>query len=166
MACTPHCRDWVDYLAAVLPIVISFAVGLIAYWQYRLASKKLKLDLYNRRFDVFVACLNFYQALIGSDITEKRAEFDAKHLAFIKAFREAQFLFKPGSGVYEVMDEYSKHAMRIIFYKEQAGDKAFMSNPEAVTKGIAELQESLAVINDRFAKLEKSLGPYLNFHKA
>lgn len=159
-------RDWFDYTIAVTPIVISVAVFWVAFNQYRLAAQKLRLDLYNRRFDIYVAALNFYQALIGSDITDACDAFDVKHLAFIKAFREAQFLFRSGSGVYEVLDDYHKHAMRIIFRKESVNDKAYMSSPEAVIKGSTELQESLEIINNGITKLEKALGPYLNFHKA
>jgi hypothetical protein len=84
--------------------VVSVCFAGAAWWTSR---EKLRLDLYNRRFDVYSRTLDFYHALLSWEPTElekaKTSLLDSPELgntqkSFIKASREAQFLFDDDSG--------------------------------------------------------------------
>ncbi len=44
-----------------LPIIMAIFLGYIAYQQMRTNRDKLKLDLYNKRFGVYICVLKFNQ---------------------------------------------------------------------------------------------------------
>ncbi|MGH8390423.1 MAG: hypothetical protein ACRD6X_12010 [Pyrinomonadaceae bacterium] len=83
--------------------VVGGVVGLIALtvaWsQMRIASAKTKLDLYNKRFNVYLAALEFHQcAGSGDGIKEK---FDK----LTQAYRESLFLFYDKDGIRKTLEK-------------------------------------------------------------
>src|SRR5437764_13744295 len=87
--------------------ILSVGVAGAAWW---LSREKLRLDLYNRRFDVYNRTLDFYHALPDEaefhapDVAVPEIErhrfmegFKEKQRNFIKASREARFLFDDAS---------------------------------------------------------------------
>ena len=48
-----------------LPIIMAIFLAYIAYQQMVTNRNKLRLDLYNKRFEVYSVALEFYQELIG-----------------------------------------------------------------------------------------------------
>jgi hypothetical protein len=64
--------SWVDWSKALGTLalltfagVISFLSYLIARWQGRIAKERIRLNLYNRRFEIFRGIFDFYEALIS-----------------------------------------------------------------------------------------------------
>jgi len=158
-------RDVLDYLIAITPICVAAFVAIVSLWQSRINRDKLRLDLYNRRFDIYSRALDFYQALMayGSSGTSKES-FTAVHKAFIKAFRESQFLFDKESGVYGILKEMHSRSFKILGtkdYGKQIADEA----PQEFQKMFNESAEAMQWFTEAIPLLEKAMAGYLNFHK-
>lgn len=144
--------------------VVGGVVGLIALtvaWsQMRIASAKTKLDLYNKRFNVYLAALEFYQcAYTGStkDIKEK-----ANKLAH--SYRESRFLFDAKDGLYETLGRIQKGSGVVVVYEtfKQSPDMLERSKATVVLKhkhsaALSEMGKDLLI-------LEEQLKKYLSFH--
>lgn len=85
-------------------IVIALLGALIATFQFKVASAKLKLDLYNKRFAVYESVLDLYQYILEWDEEKIRPRMHK----FIRAFRESKFLFDEKDGIYELINEIHK----------------------------------------------------------
>ncbi len=155
-------KDLFDYLIAIIPACITAGVALIGYWQFRINKNKLRLDLYNKRFEIYTRTIDFYQILLGYDVA-KSSENDLVHKNFIKACRESQFLFKKNSGIYEMLNEMHSKAFKIIGFKEHG--KELVDAPDVFMKQNQEMQDALKWLMDIIPKLEEALAPYLDFHK-
>ena len=84
---TEHARDWIDVLQALLtPMIALIAVG-IGHAQWWTARNKLKLDLFDRRWAVYVAT----RELLTEIFTHGRASSDAE-IKFREGTRGASWL--------------------------------------------------------------------------
>ena len=61
-------------------------LGYIAYQQMRINKEKLKLDLYNKRFEIYSITLKFYQELMSEGLEK------GTHRKFIEAKESSKFL--------------------------------------------------------------------------
>jgi len=80
---------WVQYVRALGPTAVAFAVGaiaaLIAYWQSKTAHYRLRLDMFEKRFAVYQAVTN---------VVHMRGNINQEGFAeFYKIIRGAEFLF-------------------------------------------------------------------------
>jgi hypothetical protein len=142
----PH-HQW---LTLVLPTIISVsALVLVAWGQLKRDKQRLRLELYDRRFAIFEKTVVFYRALEGSTESD---EFKSRHRGFIDACDESRFLFKPSSGIFEMLDELRKNCLA-------RKPRADNSTPESVATYWKWLDRQLSQLRDK-------LGPYLNFQKA
>ena len=103
--------------------VVSACIAGAAWWTSR---EKLRLDLYNRRFETYSRTLDFYYALSDWTPTELEKastslqdsrELSKTQRAFIKASREAQFLFDDGSGIHQLLEQMHKDTVQFIGYR-------------------------------------------------
>src|SRR5271167_3415454 len=79
-------------IEGIATIIIAVYVAFIGTFQWITAREKLRLDLYNRRFDVYLNALDFMQSLMmWNDIPQE--ERLPKRARFIRATRESRFLF-------------------------------------------------------------------------
>jgi hypothetical protein len=146
------------YAPPIVTVFIAAGVAYIAFRQYRTAKEKLRLDLYNRRFDIYSTTLSLYNELI---VWEGTKEQKALQMPFIKAFRESQFLFS--RDVYEVLERFQKNAFVIIMFENvkpmlsSLGEEG-MKQVEKRTNAVNEISISLPEIELRMA-------PFLDFHK-
>jgi hypothetical protein len=100
MTCSPH---WTAYLSALLTPVVA-ALGLwIAYRQWRLGQNKLKLDLFEKRFSVYVGARD----LLASIMTSGKAK-DEELFKFLSATREAKWLLD---------DEVANYLEKSLYHK-------------------------------------------------
>lgn len=135
--CTKNLAFWLDLITAILPVVISAAVAYMSYSQLQTNRLKLKLDLYNRRFNVYQSALNYYLDLYSKTTNKNRSENAGRK--FVSSYRESKFLFDEKSGVY---DQFT-----VI--------KDLIANPNR------DLQE----LEDAMNALEELMLPALNFRK-
>lgn len=162
MTSEPH---WTAYLSALLTPVIGILGVIIAYQQWRISKNKIKLELYEKRFAVYEATLLFYQNIMVCNAeTIKTYEFNVAHKAFIKASREAQFLFSKGSGIFQLLEKWHNYSFKVIGFKESA--KVMVTHPEEFLRMQKECNDALGFFESSLKQLEQSLIPYIHFQKA
>jgi hypothetical protein len=144
-------------IAAALISVATFTVG---YSQMKIASAKVRLDLYNKRFNVYLSALEYYQAMwkqTDDDLKQKGAEF-------IKCYRESLFLFSTKDGVYETLTKIKNSGSVVSNYENlkqaDSGINSHGPNMDILHKKSVEAREKIG--ND-LQELEKQLEKYINF---
>jgi hypothetical protein len=135
--------------------ILAFVVAFFALW---VSADKLRLDLYNKRFDIYVRTVKFYQALMR----EEDGTFAALQADFIIASRESKFLFSPKSGVHDLLSLLNSASFTII------GRKSLPKGlpPEAIVANEKLFFDALALWNSSIEKLEDLMAPCLNYHYA
>ena len=166
MSCLSQQKDTVDILIAWTPIVISLFLLVITYRQAKINEEKLRLDLYNRRFEIYSSALDYFQALLLYDASQSlQADLLILRKDFVKSCEESQFLFDKKSGVYELLKEmHSKSFVRTGF-KETSQVLANAGAVDEVIQGFTKSEETLSWFSDAISKLKDKMSPYLNFHK-
>lgn len=111
-------------------------LAYIAYQQFLVNKNKLKLDMYNKRFEIYTITLQFYQELIADCATsETRKEF-------IKQKEAAKFLFSEDLSIYSLLNEMHEKSFKIKVFKSNRSE--LEKYPEQFDK-VA--KESLEVVN-------------------
>ena len=78
----------IDFLSSLLPIVLTVFGLYIAIQQYRTNRKRIKNDLFDRRYAVFSAILEFISKIAkGGSVTQE------DRIEFMSSTRGAEFLF-------------------------------------------------------------------------
>ncbi|WP_157652994.1 hypothetical protein [Burkholderia ubonensis] len=152
-------------MSALPAVLISAYVAWVAYQQYRTNREKLRLDLYDRRFSVYVAAIDFYHMLLGYDGNNQQHQ-DA-HRAFIKAVRESRFLFGPESAIVSILEEMHVRTARITGFKDLP-DGFSKSDPHEYQRLFQAQQDDYLWIGGEqgLLRLEAALMPFLDFRKA
>lgn len=143
--------------------VVGGVVGLIALtvaWsQMRIASAKVKLDLYNKRFNVYLATLEYYQ----SAYDKVEGGMRSKSVEFIKCYRESQFLFNPEDGVFDTLKRIMTSGNQILVYEETISGAQPSISPET-THSLHEKSIDARLSFERdLLILEKQMAKYINF---
>jgi hypothetical protein len=159
-------KDFIDYLIAFAPIlaqiIIACFVAWVGYQQHITARRKLRLDLYQRRFAVYEATLAFYQALIDSTESESDA-FIKIQKTFIRCYRESQFLFDKDSGIYQILDEWHTQSFKVTGFKQHGKD--VVNDPNTFLNMNNDHMQALVYFNSAIEQLERKIEPYLDFRK-
>ncbi|OCB03269.1 hypothetical protein BBC27_08730 [Acidithiobacillus ferrivorans] len=141
--------------------VIAIAVVIIAYRQWKTASATLKLELYKRRFNIYLSVLDLYQATMKGSL----ADMEKSAIPFIMSFRESLFLFDEKDGIYKTLeiikDEYSK----IEAYEKAEADSDDSDDSERIAERARASNGSYTRLEERLLKLEEQLKKYLDFSK-
>jgi hypothetical protein len=154
-----------------LALVISFVSVCFTALAWRINYQKLRLDLYNRRFDVYSRTLDFYHAILewqptdsekSSHSLQDSPKLEAAQRAFIKASREALFLFAEDSGIQKQLEQMHADTIGIIGAKRDLFPELH-GQPEMIRSEHAKLEERMERINEAIPLLEKNLLRYLNF---
>jgi len=90
----------------------------------KIANNKLRLDLYNRRFEIFSSIFAFYNAIISWQGTDEQKEAREK---FFRAYQESGFLFAKESGIEDLLKSLNDTGMRVIKFKENRN--SYKSDP-------------------------------------
>jgi hypothetical protein len=155
--------NWIDALKWVVPLVTSIVtaaiaviVAIITYQQWRTNREKLRLDLYNRRFEIYLRCLDLYRA----PVEEKSAsERDAILSRFVSARLESRFLFPKDSGIQNLMIDFQRCATALSGWQGQKPTgNPIEGNQIEVWKNL--MDQSATSINELTDKME----PFLKFH--
>jgi hypothetical protein len=168
MTCPTICRDWFDYVVAIGPPLVTGVVTIflayIAYQQWKTNQEKLRLDLYNRRFEVYSNTITFFQFLSELPPGERSDEFKKVHRAFIRSSRESQFLFSNESKVFEILEKIHSDSFKVIGFKAIGTDVSKLGNNEVFTKMQVDANTVLADFDSSIKKLETAMSQYLRFH--
>jgi hypothetical protein len=149
-------------LVSIASLVMSSTIAVVvARIQSRATKEKLRFDLYERRFAVYLRTLEFHQALAGPREFFLTEDFRSLHREFIKAARESQYLFDDGSGIQKLLEQLHGEAFKI---KAVKGNREELG-PELFKNMFDQSMAALTIFNSAIPELEKKLKPYLNFQK-
>jgi hypothetical protein len=150
----------ISAISAVSTTIVAAYVAVISRRQWQTNNDKLRLDLYNRRFEIYLAVLNFYQALVLWEGTETQI---ALQLPFLRAYRESMFMFPPESGVYELLTEFHNHAYNITQFEKLR--PYFKDSTQHLFQKANERSESVNWVVGSIQTLEERMKPFLSFHR-
>ncbi|MCW2065059.1 UNVERIFIED_ORG: hypothetical protein M2420_000378 [Stenotrophomonas maltophilia] len=140
-------------------VLVSITVGLVAYSQMRIASAKVKLDLYNKRFAIYVAALDFYIALWHDPDSLSRLS-----PVLTRAFRESQFLFSGSDGIYETLRKIQQHGIKAKYHHEQITKIEAARGQEGSAAAQREKRDvELSAYEVELKELERRISKYLAF---
>jgi hypothetical protein len=152
-------------------LAVSAASAFFAGAAWVTNREKVRLDLYNRRFDVYSRTLDFLHALgvwkpteseKTSTSLEEHPELWKAQSAFIKASREAQFLFADDSGVHKRLEQMHVDTMGIIGYKRDLAPK--LNHPPDMIREHKNFEDRQTRIRESISLLEQEMSEYLDFH--
>lgn len=127
----------------------------------RIASAKTKLDLYNKRYNIYLTALDYYQAIWH----ESYEVMKEKSILLTKSYRESQFLFKQVDGVYATLGNIQQNGATIVFYEKYKYDSE--NGLTADRFDLDTLHESSGKARTEFEKnlklLEQQIGKYIKF---
>lgn len=145
---------------SVATLCIGYATYKTAHSQMKIASARVRLDLYNKRFNIYVLALEYYQTYynkLNGDLRLKGAEF-------IKHYRESLFLFSEEDGIYETLTNFKNCMGPIEAYRDRVSENSGMlkggpnaddAHEQCVTAGLK--------MGEYLSQLEKQMVKYLDF---
>ncbi|WP_052196246.1 hypothetical protein [Pseudomonas putida] len=137
---------------------VSVMTLVVAWSQMKIASAKTKLDLYNKRFSVYLAALEYYQYAYS----DNRVDLKQKAEKLTHAYRESKFLFDLKDGVHETLGRVQKGTAAVRAYEEQRTNGKLDLERESI---LLKLQsEALLAMGKDLLTLEEQLSKYLSFH--
>lgn len=149
----------ISAISAVSTITVAAYVAVISRRQWQTNQEKLRFDLYDRRFEIYLTVLNFYQALV---LWDGSAEQVALQMPFLRSYRESMFLFPPESGVYELLTEFHTHAYNITQYEKF---RLIWQRAGLLIEKTNERLDSTDWIVRSIETLEEKMKPFISFHR-
>ncbi len=140
----------------MMTTIVSFLAFVVAFFALWVSADKLRLDLYNKRFDIYLRTLKFQQALFRTGKDD--GTFAALQTDFMIASRESIFLFSPKSGVCGQLRKLHEASATIM--------QAVPEELPLEKKLEYEEKRSAAIVlwsGPGLEKLENLMAPYLNF---
>jgi len=157
-------KELVTVILSVTASFVSIATLLVALSQVKIASAKTRLDLYNKRFNVYATALDYYKAAWGD--SEQPVKIVAAN--FIKAYRESQFLFKASDGVYDTLTKIKDAGAAATGLEKLIAEiDADIAGDRRVAGQFREKRmEKLNEFEQALMTLEQQLGAYIRFEHA
>ena len=138
----------------------------VAEQQARTAQEKLRLDLYDRRFDVYRNAMVFHAAITkwrntGDRTKDYKTESNLL-MPLLEALRESYFLFPTASGIQNHLLMLQATSTIVIDLKQRIG-RNFTDELDPVAPDTYE--SAMKFMLDSPEKLRQLFAPYLNFHE-
>lgn len=157
-------KTQIAFVLSIATAIIGVATTIIALSQLKIASARNRLDLYNKRFNIYLCALDYYQAVWGK--SEKPIEFH--QLAFIRCYRESRFLFKQKDGIYETLTAIKDSGAGAAGLEKLINDEKLRSSSDPRVQ--ATFSDKRTKHLDTFEKslmtLEEQLQKYIRFEQA
>lgn len=145
----------------ILTVLVALLAGLIASRQANTAQAKLKLDLYDRRFDVYRYLMEFVDAL------QSRAVPDDEYATLVNKLNQTQFLFGKELRDWMVVllrDARLMNNARWTTYRAGNGNPDGIPHEEVVEAGKTYSQLTLR-FDGQMGIAGEMFGKYLDFSK-
>jgi hypothetical protein len=149
----------ISAISAVSTTIVAAYVAVISRRQWKTSQEKLRFDLYDRRFEIYLTVLNFYQALA---LWDGSAEQIALQMPFLRAYRESMFVFPPESGVYQLLTEFQSHAYNITQYERF---RSIWQSAGVLPIKTSDRLDSQDWILRSIETLEERMRPFISFHR-
>lgn len=149
----------ITFYLSISAALVSLATLSIGYTQMKIASAKVKLDLYNKRFNVYLSALEYYQAMwkqTDVDLKEKAAEF-------IKCYRESLFLFSEKDGIHQTLTKIKDRAAIVSAYdewKKSESNGHSIGNMNVLSEKSVDARQG---IGEDLQVLERQMAKYIDF---
>jgi hypothetical protein len=143
---------------ALFVSVGSLSVAFLAAWSNR---ERLRFDLYNKRFDIFIAAVNFSNAMSVWSGSEEQIK---TRQSFILAVNESRFLFSRESQVFSILSEINEKSFK------KFGIETLRPYADAMPREfMGQVNDSIDAMNwivfSAIPLLTEKMRPYLNFHQ-
>ena len=140
---------------SIAAALISLATFTVGYSQMKIASAKVKLDLYNKRFNVYLVTLDYYQSAFG----KVEGSMRERSVEFIKCYRESQFLFESKDGVFDTLNRIMTNGNIILVCEDtKAGlqpnissDTAYILHEKSIDARL-NFEKDLLILEGQMAK--------------
>jgi len=147
------------YLQVALTPVIAIVAVYIAYQQHQTSKLKVRLDLFDRRFNVFLKV----RGILSSVIPEGRANKE-EFLKFRTGVAEAYFLF--GQEMEDYLDEVYMHGIKLAtadqLYRMPREERPDDYDPKKVA---GEMDEELGWLMNQLPDVKAKFKKYLDVSK-
>jgi len=134
------------------PFVLSAFLAYIAYQQLITNKNKLKLDLYNKRFEIYEDTLKLYH-----ELDEENGSTKETMRKFISSKEASKFLFSNDPSIYNLLNEIHNESFKINACKKNSNNKT--TNDELYER----MREASKIINNNIPILHEKLETYLSF---
>lgn len=151
---------FIDLSKAFLTPLIAIIVAWIAFQQWQINKKKLKLDLYDRRYEVYKATLIFFSEVC------QRATVSDEHLDdFRRGFHDVDFLFK--KDIVDFVNSAYKQGLKLNVARFEYRDVTQLPFPEGYDhEDVCERMHSAQKwFLNNFEEVKGRFKPYLDFEK-
>jgi hypothetical protein len=161
MTCSQWYQIFKDFAGPIATIIAALAaLSVTAYFAWHqkkiakeqadIAEEKLRLDLYDRRFEIFSSIFDFHTAVI---LWEGSPEQQKARQRFFRAYQSSGFLFKKESGIEDLLKKVHENGVEIIGSKNYDPD-GFLLTPQ-----------HLSIFEESLRELKAAMHPYLDFSK-
>lgn len=141
------------------PIVQALFLAYIAYQQWVTNDKKFKLDLYSKRFQVYLDALDYWievKTLAGRSGQVNAQLVDAS-TKFARSIQASRYLFSKDLSVHTTLNNIYIDLQKIINYYQKPNTGQSVGS---FTQG--KVNETLDSIEDKFEVLTNKLAKHLN----
>lgn len=149
------------HLSLLITSTSSLFIGVIAYRQWRTASDKLRFDLYERRLAVYDAAANYLEFGMKAGLDHSLDE-EKIHSAYVRAWREARFLFGKESDVCRILREMQNH---VLIASTRPSPAEVLYEPDTASIRLIRKEESILWITDAFDRFSDAIEPFLDFRR-
>lgn len=146
----------VAIILSIASICISLIVAITTWLQAKINRNKLRLDLYNKRFEIYSNTLEFFQALISHAYEHSKEDFNILHNKYIKSYRESLFLFNQNDGIYKMLEEIHAKSFKITGIND-IKEQLQSSPTEFRIKVYQESLDAMKEIGENICKLETAM---------
>jgi hypothetical protein len=172
-------KDFAGPVATIIAAVVAvFVTARLGNGQQRIAQQqaetakrqaetahaRLKLDLYDKRFNIYATTLDLYEA----DMKKELADIEAAEFPFVQAFRESLFLFDGKDGIYDTLNAIkdahsaiSAHERGNLKVKNEYDESARVLSNMLAERGAQGRKDFETLL----MTLEGQLAKYLDFRK-
>lgn len=103
----------IDILSALLSPLVAIIAAIILYWQFRLEKRRFRMDLYDKRYAVYLATMQFLSS-IAQDARVNQEEL----FKFLRNSKDKEFLF--GKEVQEYLELLCKKGVRLNYLRKKS----------------------------------------------
>ena len=148
-----------DQITRISNALLTPVLGIIGAWilvnQYRLLRSRWRLDLYDKRYPVFLSTMEYLSHITATRTTSSQEVFDFAHKT-----KSLEFLF--GRDVKDHLDMLYKRALKLSTLTEELSPKLAGEDRTSLVDQKAEL---LKWFYDQFQVTSEVFGRYLRIDK-
>jgi len=145
----------IETLSALLSPLVAVIAATILYWQFRLEKRRFRMDLYDKRYPVYSATMQFLSS-IAQDATVSQEEL----FKFLRNSKDKDLLF--GNDVQEYLEKLYKKGVRLNYLKKKLEHEPV---GEKRTKLVEEESDLVEWFINQFEESKTLFGVYLKIDK-